>query len=81
MKEITLTNSFHRTSAVIRLRPDGTISRRTVRRVWTELCGMTDCTCSGHGGVRGGTYSLWPRDDDRYEVLVGVLRCVGYRAD
>ena len=55
MVTIELINEFHGTTARIRPRLDRTVSRRTERRVWRELCGMTDCGC---GSVRGGRYYL-----------------------
>lgn len=63
---ITLTNDFHCTEAAIRPRDDGTVSRRTARRVWRDLCGMTGCRCGGLAGERGGRYFLtydWRGED------------------
>ena len=53
MRTITLTNDFHGTRATVRPRVDGTMAPATVRRVRRELCGMSDCRCSGYLGTRG----------------------------
>lgn len=45
------TNSFHGTTASVTCK-DWRISQRQVRRLWTMLCGETDCVC-GYGGVEG----------------------------
>jgi hypothetical protein len=55
---IELTNTFHNTTARIRAKEGENITRATERRVWRKLCGMADCTCSYHGGVRGGDFWL-----------------------
>jgi hypothetical protein len=47
---ITLRNDFHNTSARVH---SGPISARTANRVRRELCGMSDCSCSGTLGTRG----------------------------
>ena len=43
-------NDFHGSRAWVRL---GTLSRRTVRRVRNELCGIGSCCCGGNLGERG----------------------------
>ena len=53
---IRLTNEFHETSAWVR--KADTLSARTIHRVWRALCGMSDCRCSGDGGVRGGDWLI-----------------------
>ena len=40
---ITLTNSFHDTSARVKA---GKLSKATVKRVQRELCGVVDCKCA-----------------------------------
>ena len=46
-KEIKLTNSYHNTTATVKLRADGTISRRTYQSKAAELCCTPDCKCGG----------------------------------
>jgi len=55
MKTITLRNSFHNTTARVRIYPDTQtlLTASTVRRLRRELCGMSDCRCGGALGQRG----------------------------
>lgn len=55
---ITLTNSFHNTSANIRAKVGDEVSRATLRRVRRTLCGLHDCCCGGEDGTRGSRYRL-----------------------
>jgi hypothetical protein len=65
MKTVKLINDFHNSEVRVRLREDGSISARTLRRVRRELCGIEDCCC---GITRGGEYHIecWP---DGYFVV------------
>lgn len=45
-KKITLTNSFHNTTAIVVPAADGTISRAVKLRADRELCGFADCQCA-----------------------------------
>lgn len=47
---VTLKNDFHGTAATVL---PGKLSPAQVKRIWKELCGMQDCTCSGGLGTRG----------------------------
>lgn len=51
---ITMTNSFHNTSATLDVPPTGRISGSVVRRVRRQLCGKSGCQCGGNFGERGG---------------------------
>ena len=66
--EITLKNSFHNTEAAIRMKRDWILTPSQVRRVRSKLCGIADCTCSGHLGTRG------PQEVDVEEIKQGVFR-------
>ena len=46
-RETTLTNSYHNTTAKVKLRADGTISRRTYQSKAAALCCTPDCKCGG----------------------------------
>lgn len=46
----TITNDFHSTSVTVVVPADGILSVSQTKRVYRELCGMSDCTC---GGIRG----------------------------
>jgi hypothetical protein len=52
-EKITLTNDFHGTAVVLRPR-NGYLSRTQVMWARKKLCGISDCTCSGPAGERGG---------------------------
>lgn len=49
-KTVTLSNDFHHSTVTVRVPADGVLSIGQSRRVYRELCGMSDCTC---GGIRG----------------------------
>jgi len=77
---VTLTNSFHNTTASIILKPyDGPpvfghgrmmISHAQVVRARKALCGKTDCQCGGIFGERGGTYlSVVNKDYERRVII------------
>jgi hypothetical protein len=55
---VTLKNDFHGSETKVRTRKDGSISERTARRVYRDLCGMDDCFCTNGSGVHGGEYSI-----------------------
>ena len=59
--QITLTNDFHNTEAVVRSSPSqhgvGSLTADQLRRAVRKLCGISDCMC---GGVRGGDYYVDP---------------------
>jgi hypothetical protein len=78
MQTITLTNSFHNTSATVRPVPitEGRfaglhkISRKTALRLRRELCGSTDCTSGGNFGERGGAHlAVINEDYDRNYIV------------
>ena len=49
--KMILKNDFHNTQATAFPR-QGRLSKRQLRRLEKQLCGMSDCECSGPGGVR-----------------------------
>jgi len=49
----TLTNDFHNTEIRVRAAAGDVLSPSQVARIRRALCGMADCVCSGHTGVRG----------------------------
>jgi hypothetical protein len=75
--EITLTNSFHNTSAKVRPVPIKSgrfsgyhkIARKTVMRLRRELCGRTGCRCGGQFGECNGAY-LCVINEDEFRALI-----------
>jgi len=78
-KTVTLSNDFHNSSVVVRVPHNGVLSPSTTKRVYRELCGISDCTC---GGIRGSqelipdgwcvdTYSVQDRITIRESVYEG----------
>jgi hypothetical protein len=55
--KITLANDFHGTTAAMIANPVSghtyRVSGRIVKRMRSELCGLTDCMCGGNFGERG----------------------------
>jgi len=46
----TLTNDFHNSSVTVNVPANGLLSVGQTKRVYRELCGISDCQC---GGIRG----------------------------
>ena len=77
---ITLSNDFHNTEA--RVRPvaitEGRykgyhhISLKTANRLRSALCGMTDCSCGGSFGERGGEYVCVVNEDFDRNFIVDL---------
>ena len=60
---VTLVNDFHGTLTIV-VPKHGQITRRVERRAYRDLCGFSDCVCSGYAGVRGGLYYVESADDE-----------------
>jgi len=79
MKKITLTNDFHNIEVTLRIEElegaaIGKLSANQVKKARRELCGMSDCTCSGDTGCRGNQqYEVEPIFDDRTNAITGAL--------
>ena len=77
---LTLTNDFHHTEVMIRVRElPHTITASQHRRIERALCGMSDCRC---GTIRGPQY----HGDTRLELetepdIFGDLQLVIYEAN
>jgi hypothetical protein len=78
MKKITLSNEFHSTEATVipQLIADGRfkgyykISRKVAMRLRNELCGMSDCSCGGNFGERGGNrLDVCNEDSERNYII------------
>ena len=76
--QVTLTNDFHNTSAVVRpvAIADGRfagkhmITRKTAMRLRNALCGSAGCTCGGNFGERGGAHLAVVNEDyDRNYII------------
>ena len=50
--KLTLSNDFHNTEITLNCKDDK-LSAGQVKRANRELCGMSDCCCSGDIGYRG----------------------------
>jgi hypothetical protein len=50
---ITIRNDFHNTCTSIFIDPPREISKATVKRIRSELCGDDNCTCGGFLSQRG----------------------------
>lgn len=80
MRTVTLTNSFHRTSAVVHpvLITDGRfaglyrITRKTALRLRRELCGAAGCCCGGTFGERDGARLEVVNEDSARNYIVRV---------
>lgn len=80
--KITLTNSFHGTSATVRpvAIAEGRfaglhkISRKTALRLRAELCGSADCTCGGTFGEREGARLAVVNEDYDRNYIVDLSR-------
>lgn len=78
--QVTLTNSFHGTSATVRpvAIKDGRfagmhkISRKTALRLRSELCGSSGCTCGGNFGERGGAYLAVVNEDYERNYIIDM---------
>lgn len=78
--QVTLTNSFHGTSATVRpvAITEGRfagmhkISRTTALRLRTKLCGSSDCTCGGTFGERGGAYLAVVNEDYERNYIIDM---------
>ena len=78
--KVTLTNSFHGTSAAVRLATitEGRfagmhkISRTTALRLRTKLCGSSDCTCGGTFGECGGAYLAVVNEDYERNYIIDM---------
>lgn len=64
MIEITLTNDFHNSDIVLRVRGKR-LSANQVAAARERLCGITGCTCGGFAGERGPQYL---RDGNRFHI-------------
>lgn len=77
MTVITLTNDFHNTEVNLIIESTtgdaiGTLSASQILRARRELCGSSDCMCSGDVGTRGRQdYSVEPIFDNRTGRVTG----------
>lgn len=78
--QVTLTNSFHGTSASVRpvaikggrFAGMHKISRKTALRLRAELCGSKNCTCGGSFGERGGAYLAVVNEDYERNYIIDM---------
>lgn len=76
--QVTLTNDFHGTSAVVRpvaitegrFAGKHMITRKTAQRLQRALCGSANCACGGNFGERGGArLAVVNEDYDRNYII------------
>jgi hypothetical protein len=65
MTKLTLKNDFHGTEVVLQIKLDAVkegvqlkLSAGQAKKAQAALCGIADCTCSGHTGARGNSHDI-----------------------